>query len=148
MPITKMPREECIALLSRARFAHLACACDGKPYVVPLFFAYDDSYLYCFSTIGRKIDWLRKNPHTCVEVDEIDSGERWACVVVAGCFEELTDTPELQDARADAYRLLKDHASWWVPAYSRTDDQETRPLDPIYFRISIDEITGRRTVPP
>lgn len=86
----------------------------------------------------------------CVEVDEIGAmRHQWKSVVVLGRFEELRDTSELRDARRHAYDLLKQHASWWVEAYLRIAvDREPRALEPIYFRISVDQMTGRRAQPP
>ena len=145
MIIREMPHDECVALLARNRLAHLACASDGQPYVVPLNFAYDDGCIYAFSTVGRKVDWMRQNARVCVEVDELTSPEQWATVIVLGRFKELVDIPELQGARAHAYRVLNPYASWWAPAYLRLPgDREARALDPVYFRIAIDDITGRQ----
>jgi nitroimidazol reductase NimA-like FMN-containing flavoprotein (pyridoxamine 5'-phosphate oxidase superfamily) len=148
MLIRELSRDECIALLARNRLAHVACALEGQPYVVPLNFAYDDESIYAFSTVGRKIDWMRQNERVCVEVDELTSSEQWASVIVLGRFKELVDVPKLQGARAHAYRVLSRYAGWWSHAYLRVSgDHEVRALDPVYYRISIDEITGRRATP-
>jgi hypothetical protein len=145
MVIRELSYDECIALLARNRLARLACASDGQPYIVPLNFAYDDGCIYAFSTVGRKVDWMRQNTRVCVEVDEITSQEQWASVIVLGHFKELVDTPKLHDARTHAYRVLSPHASWWAPAYVRLPGvHEARTLAPVYFRISIDELTGRQ----
>jgi uncharacterized protein len=37
----------------------LAWACNNRPYIVPICFACDADHLYCFSTLGRKIEWMR-----------------------------------------------------------------------------------------
>ena len=31
----------------------------------------DNDYLYSFSTVGQKIEWMRANPNVCVETDEV-----------------------------------------------------------------------------
>ena len=144
-----MSQRECLEFLARSRLARLACDRDGQPYIVPMYVAYDDGWIYGFATVGRKIDWLRHNPRVCIEVDEIVALQQWKSVVVLGRFEELRDTPELRDARGRAYDLLKQHASWWVEAYLRVAiEREPRALEPIYFRISVDEISGRRAETP
>jgi len=142
----EMPRNESIAFLAGHRFAHLACALDDQPYVVPIFVAIEGEWLYGFSTVGRKIDWLRQNPRVCIECDEVTDEQNWTSVIVFGRFQELTDTGPFAEAREVAHAALGRHPSWWVPAYVRMAlDRESRPLDPVYFRVFIDTITGRRT---
>ena len=142
MSVHELSRKECVELLQRNHLGHLACSSDDQPYIVPMYFACDDA-LYGVSTIGRKIDWLRQNPRVCVEVDDVGGPERWASVVVIGRFEELSDA-DGRASRSHAYDLLKRQVAWWVPAFSRTEpNHETRPLEPIYFRISLDSISGR-----
>ncbi len=137
-----------MALLGRNRLARIACVSEGQPYIVPIHFACDEDFIYGLSTTGQKIDWLRNNPRACVEVDEIVTAEQWACVVVLGRFEEVSDAPEQRATREHAYDMLKQYPDWWVPPYlPRRDNDEKRPLDPIYFRISVDVINGRRSGP-
>ena len=71
MVINKLTPEECKSILLQATVARLACALDNQPYVVPIYFAYDDGNLYALSTLGQKIEWMRANPKVCVQVDEI-----------------------------------------------------------------------------
>ena len=44
---------------------------------MPIYFAYHDGYLYSFSTVGRKIEWMRGNPLVCLETDEVVSSQPW-----------------------------------------------------------------------
>ena len=47
--------------------------------------------------------------------------------------------------RALAHDLLATAAAWWQPGYVKTLlHGEERPLEPIYFRISIDEPSGHQ----
>jgi nitroimidazol reductase NimA-like FMN-containing flavoprotein (pyridoxamine 5'-phosphate oxidase superfamily) len=144
MVVTDMQRPECIELLTRNRLARLGCVHNGLPYVVPLSYAADERWVYAVSTVGQKIDWLRENPVACIEVDEIGGADHWMSVVITGHFEELPDTPELHEARTHAYDLLKRDASWWEPAYEHVGKPEPHTLDPVYFRVSMDVVTGRR----
>ena len=146
MFVADMQRNESLEFLGRHRLAHLACAHDEQPYVVPIFVVLEGNWLYGFSTVGRKIDWLRENPRVCVESEEIVDEEHWTSVIVFGRFQELTDTADLDEARRAAHVALGRHASWWASAYLRMEiDTEKRPLDPVYFRVFVDTITGRRT---
>jgi uncharacterized protein len=102
-----MDRQTTLDLLTRTHLGRLACAQGSQPYVVPFYFAYHNNFLYSFTTVGQKIDWMRANPLVCVEADEVVSPEEWASVIVFGRYEELPDTSEYQPERAVAYSLLQ-----------------------------------------
>jgi nitroimidazol reductase NimA-like FMN-containing flavoprotein (pyridoxamine 5'-phosphate oxidase superfamily) len=131
-------------VLGRARIGRLGCVRDGRPYVVPVYFAFGGEHVYGFSTFGRKIRWMRDNPHVCLEVDEIVDFNDWVSVIVFGRYEELTDAPELAEERRRASLLLDWRGKWLEPAYaaSRFRD-EAGHAEPIFYRILVDEATGR-----
>jgi nitroimidazol reductase NimA-like FMN-containing flavoprotein (pyridoxamine 5'-phosphate oxidase superfamily) len=145
MMIQDISPEKCTELLKRTNIGRLACVKDLQPYVVPISFAYSANSIYGFSTVGQKIDWMRANPLVCLQVDEIVSRQDWQSVVVSGRYVELSDNyPE----RVIAHDLLAKSASWWEPGYAATlVEGKTRPLEPIYFRISIDKLAGRQGQP-
>jgi nitroimidazol reductase NimA-like FMN-containing flavoprotein (pyridoxamine 5'-phosphate oxidase superfamily) len=69
--------------------------------------------------------------------------QNWRTVVIFGKYKELTD----QEGRKAAHDLLAKSVSWWEPGYSKTViEGKTRPLEPIYFRISIDKMTGHQAL--
>ena len=148
MLIQEMTREMNLSLLNRSHIGRLGCSQGSQPYVVPIAFAYHREHLYSFSTIGRKIEWMRANPLVCVEVEEILSRQRWQTVIIFGRYEELADTPELYETRVFAHDVLAGTPVWWEPGYVKTLLQgEERPLQPIYFRISIGELSGHQGLP-
>jgi uncharacterized protein len=148
MQIQEVGREKCLELLAHLRLGRIACAEEAQPYVVPFYFAYDDGYLYSFSTVGQKIWWMRGNPLVCVQTDEIVSLEEWVSLVIFGRYQELPDTPESKPERDLAYGLLQRKEIWWEPGYSKTIVRGTeRPMLPVYFRIQIVQITGHHTAP-
>ena len=148
MHIEELTRKASIDFLAGSRLGRLACANQSQPYVTPFYFAYHDQWIYSFSTVGRKIEWLRANPLACVEVDDIKNFEEWTSVVVFGRYEELTKTVEGQAVRDLAYKLLQQRKLWWEPGYARTVIHGApRPLEPVYYRLSIDEISGHRATP-
>jgi nitroimidazol reductase NimA-like FMN-containing flavoprotein (pyridoxamine 5'-phosphate oxidase superfamily) len=148
MLIQELARQQSLELLARTHLGRLGCALGTQPYVVPLYFTYRDNYLYSFSTVGRKIEWMRVNPLVCVEADEVVNSQQWMSVIVFGRYEELPDTPEWKSARTFAYELLKQNAIWWEPAYVKTILHGTdRPLVPVFYRIDVKEITGHRASP-
>jgi uncharacterized protein len=148
MLIQDMTREMSIDLLKRAHIGRLGCVQGLQPYVVPISFAYHQQFIYSFTTVGQKIEWMRANPLVCVEVDEIVSRHEWQAVVIFGRYQELPDTPECCGIRMVAHDLLAKTAMWWEPGYAMTLHRgEERPLQPIYFRISISKISGHQGLP-
>lgn len=77
MLIRTLSTLECTKVLAANRLAHLACCKDGRPYVVPIYYAYADYHLYVFSMPGKKINWMRDNPMISLQVDERGKGRGW-----------------------------------------------------------------------
>ena len=148
MLIQVLTRPASLDLLARTRLGRLACAQGTQPYVVPFYFAFNESCLYSFSTAGQKIEWMRTNPLVCVEVDEVVSPEQWVSVIVFGRYQELPDTLEWQTAREHAHEMLQQYPIWWEPGYVKTILYgKERPLVPVFYRISVGQITGHRASP-
>lgn len=148
MFIHEMTRADCRKALEQASLGRLACARDNRPYVVPIYFAFDGKHLYGFTTLGQKIEYMRSNPHVCLEIDELTSHDKWMSVIVFGRYEELPDEPQYEAARTEAHHLLQRHAIWWEPAYVATAHRDTpHSFTPIFYRIHIDRMTGHRVTP-
>lgn len=167
MFIHEMTKNECLHILASTRLGRLACVRENQPYIVPIYFVYDEHYLYSFTTLGQKIEWMRANPLVCVELDEVEGSDHWTSIVIFGQYEELPNTPELEQQmslaiepgrhtarltsspeQSHAFALLQKHAEWWDPASAygtlRNPDQ---PLVPVFYRVRIGRITGRRATP-
>jgi nitroimidazol reductase NimA-like FMN-containing flavoprotein (pyridoxamine 5'-phosphate oxidase superfamily) len=145
MFIHEMTVDECSGALKEMRPGRLACAKDNQPYIVPINFAFDGTYIYGFTTLGQKIEWTRTNPLVCFEVDEVISHNEWMSIVVFGRSEELPDKPEYEKERIRAYACLQKRAMWWEPAYISPEQREQpHSLTPIFFRIHIEKMTGHR----
>jgi nitroimidazol reductase NimA-like FMN-containing flavoprotein (pyridoxamine 5'-phosphate oxidase superfamily) len=148
MQIEELSSEAGISLLTRLRFGHLACAKSLRPYVVPIFFAYSDGYIYSFSTPGQKVRWMRDNPFVCLQADEIKTPQEWSSVLIFGRYEELSDSPNVRPIRDMAYNLLQERETWWEPSLAKGSvGGHERPLLPLFYRIFVEEITGRRGSP-
>jgi nitroimidazol reductase NimA-like FMN-containing flavoprotein (pyridoxamine 5'-phosphate oxidase superfamily) len=146
--IQEITRRASLDLLTHTYLFKLACAQGNQPYVVPCYFAYHNNSLYSFSTVGQKIEWMRANPLVCLEADEVVSPQEWVSIIIFGRYEELPDTPEYQSARAIAYNVLQKKALWWEPGYLKTALHGTeRPLEPVFYRIHVVQITGHRATP-
>ncbi len=144
--IEKLSPEGIEELLRKQLVGRIGCHSNGQTYVVPTSFVYDGENIYIHSFAGMKIDFMRKNPKVCFEVDDIRHLENWKSVICWGEFEELTD----EASKVDALRKL---AQRKLPILSSetmqlSPDWPFSPVTPdaikgILFRIRIREKTGR-----
>lgn len=148
MLITKMRAGKCRDLPARLGFGRLACVSNNRPYIVPIYFSYEAECLYCFSTLGRKIEWMRENPLVCVEVDEIVAHDNWVSVVAFGHYLEFSSSP--QDAKGREYvrSLIEKRPLWWQSGYTAVQARRRRkPVVPVFYCIQIEVMTGVRASP-
>jgi len=145
MVIHELTAADCEALLARTNLGRLACSRDNQPYIIPVSYSFDPytHSLYCFSTLGQKIQWMRLNPRVCVEVDEIIDRFHWTTVLVMGRYEELGDSPPNNSARQRAQRLFEERDTWWLPGAGKLAGS-TEHGQPVIYRIHIDKVSGRR----
>lgn len=148
MIITRLRSRESRELLARLGFGRLACASNNRPYIVPIYFVYERERLYCFSTLGQKITWMRENPLVCVEVDEVHSHDEWTSVIVLGRYIEIPNTPENHKGWETARSLIQKRALWWQSGYSAAQVRRQRgPTAPIFYCILIEQLSGLRASP-
>jgi nitroimidazol reductase NimA-like FMN-containing flavoprotein (pyridoxamine 5'-phosphate oxidase superfamily) len=130
------------ALLQRESFGHLGCARDGRPYVVPMNYAYDGKELYFFTTEGMKTQFIEANPQVCLQVEEITDSTHWRSVMVIGKAEQITGNEEMQRAM----KLITDRNPSLTPAISATQlDTWGRAVDIALYRINPELLDGRQT---
>jgi nitroimidazol reductase NimA-like FMN-containing flavoprotein (pyridoxamine 5'-phosphate oxidase superfamily) len=147
MLIRDMTAEECRDQLVQSSFGNLGCARNDQPYVVPIYFAYEADRLYGFSTLGKKIEWMRLNPRVCVEVVEVISHFQWKSVIITGRYEELSDTADYSSKRVHAQSLLEQRYLWWQAAYAANQFRDNKDDPPLFYCIHIVDIVGRCAVP-
>jgi nitroimidazol reductase NimA-like FMN-containing flavoprotein (pyridoxamine 5'-phosphate oxidase superfamily) len=148
MFIHEMTNDECRSALQKATVGRLACARDNQPYIVPIYFAFGGIDIYGFTTEGQKVEWMRANPQVCLEIDERISHNQWLSIIVFGRYEELPAQPQYDAERIEAHRLLKRRAMWWEPAYiSDAHRDRFHSIEPVFYRIRIDRMTGHRATP-
>jgi nitroimidazol reductase NimA-like FMN-containing flavoprotein (pyridoxamine 5'-phosphate oxidase superfamily) len=145
MIIHELTGVECEELLARITIGRLGCARDNQPYIVPIFFYFDQPArcLYSFATVGQKIDWMRGTPRVGLEVDEIADQFHWTTVLVIGRYDEVDASPTSGGARERALELFQQHREWWLPGAGRLDSGD-EPCTPVIYRIEIDHLSGRR----
>lgn len=143
----KLKETEIDSLLKEQVIGRIGCHADDCTYVIPVNYVYDGNFIYCHSSMGQKIEMMRKNPSVCFEVDEIQSTFRWKSVIVWGRFEEITDIDAKQQAMQRLiHRIMPfsdkptDH-----PAHGITDNESNIgvSVELILYRIKIERMTGR-----
>jgi len=142
MLIHELTPADCADILDRSSLAHLACCHRNQPYVVPVSFTYDARHacLFSFSSVGRKVEWMRENPNVCLEIEDVDDRFNWTTVVVFGRYDEITDD---KDLRQRALQLFNERSRWWLPGAAKPGGADHQGV--VLYRIHIDRMTGRRT---
>ena len=147
MRIIPLSQQECSELLKRVSIGRLACSLDNQPYVVPVAFSYDAECIYIFSTVGKKIKWMRQNPKVCLQADEIGNRSNWRSVIVTGTYLELRE-PQYTAQREHALEQLAQYSEWWRnPLAERRERTSDLSIEPVFFRIDIGSMTGLRGIP-
>jgi uncharacterized protein len=147
MRIVAISKQECSELLKRVTLGRLACSLDNQPYVVPVAFSYESNYIYVFSTVGKKVEWMRQNPKVCLQADEIGNRANWLSVVVTGTYSELRQ-PQYAAEREHAMEQLAQYSEWWRnPLAERREQTSDLSVDPVFFRVDIESMSGLRAIP-
>jgi nitroimidazol reductase NimA-like FMN-containing flavoprotein (pyridoxamine 5'-phosphate oxidase superfamily) len=142
LKVEDMSHAEMHELLERQSFAHLGCARDGRPYVVPMNYSYDGKDFFFFTTEGMKTHFIEANPEVCLQVEEVVNPSQWRSVMVIGRAQKLTQTEDLQHAMQ---HILKRNPSL-TPAISATSvDALGRAVDIALYRVTPEIIDGRKT---
>jgi nitroimidazol reductase NimA-like FMN-containing flavoprotein (pyridoxamine 5'-phosphate oxidase superfamily) len=128
--------------LQTASFGHLGCSQNGRPYVVPMHYAYDGKELYFFTTEGMKTQFMKGNPQVCLQVEEVTDSSHWRSVMVIGRAEKLTNGVETERAM----KQIVEHNPSLTPAISATQiDAWGRAVNIALYRIQPEIIDGRPT---
>jgi len=142
MVMNEMTEQESREALARTTFGRLGCSLGDQPYIVPVCLACEGNFIYVFSTLGKKIEWMRANPKVCIQIDEIKGQSLWSSVIVNGHYEELLE-PQHAGERKHARHLLEKRSQWWLNTFAERQLKLGDTLiEPLFFRICIDSITG------
>jgi nitroimidazol reductase NimA-like FMN-containing flavoprotein (pyridoxamine 5'-phosphate oxidase superfamily) len=134
-------------LLKQQVTGRIACQADGTPYIVPVNYFYDGTHIFSHSSLGKKIEIMRKNPKVCFQVDDIKNIFTWQSVIAWGRFEEITDMSEKEQVMQGLiHRIMpfsinpKDHPSHGIT--ERENDIATK-IELIIYKITLIKKTGR-----
>lgn len=142
--IEDMPLEEMQALLRRVGFGHLGCVGEsGRPYIVPMHYAYDSESIYIFTTEGTKTNYIAQNPAVCLQVEEVRDASHWQSVMVNGRAERIVEATDMEQAM----RQITETNPTLTPAINATQiDAWGRSNTIAVYRIRPEIIDGRKTV--
>ncbi|MBX3242935.1 MAG: pyridoxamine 5'-phosphate oxidase family protein [Acidobacteria bacterium] len=141
--VEDMRHSEIIALLKEIDYGHLGCSENGQPYIVPVHFAYDEHYIYVYTTEGKKTEIIRSNPHVCLQVEKVHDNRNWKSVLIRGTAAIVDDPAE----RDKAVELIAEVNPTLTPAVSiRWMDSWVRENIEAILRIAPDTLTGRASV--
>ena len=142
LKVENMPPVEMYALLQTANFGHLGCAQNGRPYVVPMHYAYDGKELYFFTSEGMKSQFMNDNPQVCLQVEQITDSSHWRSVIVIGRAEKLTNRGEMERAMK---QIAERNPSLTSTINATQLDATGRADDIALYRIQPESIDGRKT---
>jgi hypothetical protein len=127
--LTSLSRDECLQLLRQRGVGRLAVVLDGRPHIMPLNYAADETGVIVFRTADLTVATEAALAHVAFEIDEIDPARRegWS-VAVHGLGREIGDAID-----RESQRLLRLPVHPWAPG------QRDR-----WYKITPIDITGRR----
>jgi uncharacterized protein len=146
--IGELNASEIEQLLRSENVGRIGCSEQGRVYVVPVTYAFDDGCVYGHSGIGTKVRMMRANPHVCFEVDRVLSQSNWESVIAWGVYEELQG----DEAMGGLEQLLTRFGPIVISSTSSTLHGVSAPLitlahqilqQGVVYRIRLTECSGR-----
>ena len=146
--IKNLEASDCLILLDSNYIGRLAYISGKSPYVVPITYFHDTEgqCILGYSAKGHKIDAMKKHGNVALQVDDIQSIQKWRSVVVHGQFEEL----EGSTAKKYVHKFAEGVQNTIVKAKGEKpkfiQDFTSRLQEgaiPVVYRIHISDITGK-----
>jgi len=137
-------------VLVEAEVGRLGTSADGRPYVVPLSFAYHDGKIVIHGAkIGKKMENIARNPRVCFEVDtsEIIPSDnpcgftyKYRSVIADGTARVIEDPAE----KAASLRLLVEK---YAPGKgSQMTEERVAAFDNLaVVEITVEEMVGKKS---
>lgn len=138
-------RAEIEAIIAKAQVCRLAMADEGRPYIVPLCFGYENNALYFHSAnAGKKLDILKKNGQVCFEFD-VDCEVRtdpdacnWGMLyrsVIGYGKASFVESPASKRRALDI--IMRQYGS------NLNDYPDAKVNNTVVIRVDIDSLTGK-----
>jgi uncharacterized protein len=144
--ISNLTKEQMTALLANEIIGRIGCYTGKRVYVVPISYAFDGEYIYAHTYEGLKTEAMRAHPDVCFEVDDVRNLTNWQSIIAWGRYEEIRDEKERKNAikvlmnrTLPVISSITTHLGAIWPFY----EENAEVIDGIFFRIKLEEITGR-----
>lgn len=142
LDIDEMGQREIQDFLRQVRYGHLGCIHEGKPYVIPMHYYFDDPAIFLFTTEGMKTHGIDANPEVCLQIEKIHDPLHWRSVIVNGRADRLTEQQDIDHAM----QFIKERNPTLSPAINRTwVDSWGRAEVVAIYRLHPSEMSGRTT---
>ncbi|QJB30463.1 pyridoxamine 5'-phosphate oxidase family protein [Chitinophaga oryzae] len=145
----KLNDEEIDQVLANNVTGRIGCQENGKVYIVPVSYAFNDTYVVAHSQVGMKIEIMRKHPQVCFQVDEITGLTNWRSVICWGDYEEIVNSRERYYAMKFLVGRLSHLKVSETAGVERMHEEMAKQhilpntAGPVVYRIRIHEKTGR-----
>ncbi|HTJ24033.1 MAG TPA: pyridoxamine 5'-phosphate oxidase family protein [Gemmatimonadaceae bacterium] len=143
MDAKRLSKKQCLAMLERSCFAHLAFVRRTHADVVPIRIAFSEGWLY-FRADRELSETIGHNAWVAITVSDRLSSTRFASIVVRGtCYAtERTGSRGGDDAAFRGILKLRDRA----PATAAQVRRMERSL--VIFRVRVEELRGTLSIVP
>ncbi|MDX1471562.1 MAG: pyridoxamine 5'-phosphate oxidase family protein [Flavobacteriaceae bacterium] len=147
--IKTLTKKECIEILSENYIGHLGYIFQNRPFVIPItyYFNSKDNMIICYSGEGHKTIAMRRNDEVALQVNEIDTVNRWKSVLIHGKFQQLFGS----DAKAQLHSfslgikdIILNREFRDVDFISEFSSKIAAYEDQVIFKINVEEITGKK----
>ncbi|HYO02978.1 MAG TPA: pyridoxamine 5'-phosphate oxidase family protein [Mycobacterium sp.] len=128
-------------VLTKGTIGRLGLVHDGRPYVVPVCYAYADNHVYGHSMAGMKMAALQRTPEVCFEVEDVADLSNWRSVIAWGAVEMLSGTAAERGMDLLVDRIVPLLAPGSVAAHAAHGG--TNQVHATVYRIGLAEKTGR-----
>lgn len=143
----ELSREQIDQVLFAETVGRIGCLALGRPYVVPVTYAYDGDCVYANCGEGLTVHAMRAHGDVCFEVEQIDSMSKWRCVIAHGRYEELVgeDAARAMDFLLERFipLTISETAEPGHGAPRPSHGAEEKHRKAVLFRIRLSEKTGR-----
>ncbi len=131
-----MTIEDMEKMLSTVSHGRLGLCADNEPYVVPVAFGYINGKIYLHGAkTGKRVDYVKRNPRVCFEVDSYNKDGSWRSVIAYG-IATLSEKTEMK------LKCMNALAQKW-PGSRRVDYATVEKMDICVCEIDIEQMTGR-----
>jgi nitroimidazol reductase NimA-like FMN-containing flavoprotein (pyridoxamine 5'-phosphate oxidase superfamily) len=112
---------------------------------MPIHYAYQEPYIYIFTTEGMKTEFIAANPEMCLQVEEVVDPTNWKSGIATGKAERLTAQEEIEHAM----QFITKANPTLTPALNKMGtDPLGRAGNITLYRIHPDMLSGRKTLVP